>query len=69
MHDSSGALQLMASVFAKICLSGLCRRPQPFNVPSVRELPVHHRDQLSKVVGLLGPFQLPSADAGPTVSV
>ena len=69
VDDLSGALQLMVSPLSKICLIEMCRRSQPFNVPSLRELPVHHRDQLSKVVWLLGPFQHPSPGSTPTVSV
>jgi hypothetical protein len=47
----------------------VCRCPQPFDMPSLRELPVHHRDQLSKVMGLLGHFQHLSRDPEATVSV
>lgn len=67
MHDPSGALQLMASVLAKICLT-VSILPQPFNLPSACELTVHHRDYLSKVVGYRSlPASVPEAEV--TVSV
>lgn len=39
----------MICTFAQIHLVVVSRRPQPFNAPSLREIPVHHRDDLSKV--------------------
>lgn len=69
MNEFPGALQLKVGPFTEIGFIEVCRCPQPFNMPSLRELPVHHRDQLSKVMGLVGHFQHLSRDPEATVSV